>query len=112
MKGFALLFSKIIPVMTVLAVIMLFFPLPTLLLELLIVLNFSFALMLLIVVCTNKAKVIPFYPVGTLLRGESVMQSIYSSLPFTIGNGIFCILPAFLVSMAMGIIVTRQARGC
>ena len=47
-------------------------------------------------------------PIGTLLRGESISDTINSCFPLFISSGILCILPAFLVSLGMRIIVTRK----
>jgi len=45
-----------------------------------------------------------------IFRGESISDSI-TYFPLIISNGILCILPVFLLSITMGVIITREAYG-
>jgi flagellar biosynthesis component FlhA len=48
--------------------------------------------------------------IGTFLKGESISNTINSYYPLIISSGILCMLPAFLVSLGMGIITSRLAN--
>ncbi|MDR2181283.1 MAG: flagellar biosynthesis protein FlhA [Treponema sp.] len=47
--------------------------------------------------------------VGTVLHGESIVDALGNYITFSIGDGLLSQVPAFFVSTAMGIIVTRSA---
>ena len=48
---------------------------------------------------------------GTLLRNEALNDAIETYTSLAIGSGVFYMLPTGMVAVAMGIIVTKEARG-
>jgi len=45
--------------------------------------------------------------IGVLLRGESIRDAVKLYIPLFIGNGILCMLPSFILSLTIGIVVSR-----